>query len=151
MILVAAVRSAHWQDVARSDKRTRAFATKLISGSVEWLANFIRETSENDKRAARSRAIMTYCALVGAIIMARAVSDEQLSREILMTVAQLLKNPAPKAASRLLSQDSRANAKPSKGHLGAGARRPGPGRQPNGGGTLSGISKYLEGCRSGSS
>jgi TetR/AcrR family transcriptional regulator, transcriptional repressor for nem operon len=87
-------------DVARSDKRTRALATKLISESFEWLANFIRETSENDNCAARSRAIMTYCALVGAITMARAVSDEQLWREILMTVAQLLKNPAPKAALR---------------------------------------------------
>jgi TetR/AcrR family transcriptional repressor of nem operon len=37
---------------------------------------------------------MTYCAMVGAIGMARAVSDEELSREILKTVAQRLKNPA---------------------------------------------------------
>jgi TetR/AcrR family transcriptional repressor of nem operon len=37
---------------------------------------------------------LTYCALVGAIGMARAVSDEQLSREILKTAAQRLKNPA---------------------------------------------------------
>jgi TetR/AcrR family transcriptional repressor of nem operon len=36
----------------------------------------------------------TTCALVGAISMARAVSDEQLSREISKTVAQRLKNPA---------------------------------------------------------
>jgi len=36
---------------------------------------------------------MTYCATVGAISMARAVSDEQLSLEILKTVAQSLKNP----------------------------------------------------------
>jgi hypothetical protein len=34
---------------------------------------------------------MTYCAMVGAISMARAASDEQLSREILKTVAQRLK------------------------------------------------------------
>ena len=44
--------------------------------------------------AARSHAVLTYCALVGAIGVARAVSDEQLSREILRTVAELLKNPA---------------------------------------------------------
>jgi TetR/AcrR family transcriptional repressor of nem operon len=37
---------------------------------------------------------MTYCAMVGAISMARAVSDEQLSREILKTASQRLKNPA---------------------------------------------------------
>jgi TetR/AcrR family transcriptional repressor of nem operon len=37
---------------------------------------------------------MTYCAMVGAISMARAVSDKELAREILKTVAQRLKNPA---------------------------------------------------------
>jgi TetR/AcrR family transcriptional repressor of nem operon len=47
-----------------------------------------------DKRAARSRAILTFSALVGAMSLARAVSDEALSREILKTVADLLKNPA---------------------------------------------------------
>ena len=78
-------------DVARSDKRTRALATKLISERLEWLANSIRDTGEKDKGAARSRSIMTYCAVVGAITMARAVSDQELSREILKTVAQLLK------------------------------------------------------------
>jgi TetR/AcrR family transcriptional repressor of nem operon len=46
-----------------------------------------------DTGTARSQAVLTYCALVGAIGVARAVSDEQLSREILKTVAQLLKNP----------------------------------------------------------
>jgi TetR/AcrR family transcriptional repressor of nem operon len=46
-----------------------------------------------DKRAARSRAILTFSALVGAMSLARAVSDEELSREILRTVAELLKNP----------------------------------------------------------
>jgi TetR/AcrR family transcriptional repressor of nem operon len=47
-----------------------------------------------DKRAARSRAILTFSALVGAMSLARAVSDEDLSREILNTVADLLKHPA---------------------------------------------------------
>jgi hypothetical protein len=36
---------------------------------------------------------MTYCSMVGAISMARAVSDEELSREILKTAAQRLMNP----------------------------------------------------------
>jgi TetR/AcrR family transcriptional regulator, transcriptional repressor for nem operon len=49
---------------------------------------------EKDKSAARAQAVLTYCALVGAIGVARAVSDEQLSREILKTVAQLLKKPS---------------------------------------------------------
>jgi TetR/AcrR family transcriptional repressor of nem operon len=46
-----------------------------------------------DKRKARSRAILTFSALVGAMSLARAVSDQALSREILKTVADLLKNP----------------------------------------------------------
>src|SRR5258708_30191757 len=47
-----------------------------------------------DKRAARSRAILTFSALVGAMSLARAVSDESLSREIQNTVAELLKKSA---------------------------------------------------------
>jgi len=41
------------------------------------------------KRAARSRAILIFSALVGAMSLARAVSDETLSREILETVGEL--------------------------------------------------------------
>src|SRR5262249_6082077 len=78
-------------DVTRSDKRTRAIATRKIAERLATLENSIRETSREDKGASRSLAIMTWCALVGAITLARAVSDEQLSREIMKTVAQLLK------------------------------------------------------------
>jgi TetR/AcrR family transcriptional repressor of nem operon len=46
-----------------------------------------------NKRATRSRAILTFSALVGAMSLARAVSDEALSREILKTVADILKHP----------------------------------------------------------
>jgi len=47
-----------------------------------------------DQRTARSQAILTFSALVGAMSLARAVSDEALSREILNTVAELLKDSA---------------------------------------------------------
>ena len=47
-----------------------------------------------DRRAVRSRAILTFSALVGAMSLARAVSKEALSREILKTVADPLKYPA---------------------------------------------------------
>jgi TetR/AcrR family transcriptional regulator, transcriptional repressor for nem operon len=80
-------------DVARSDKQTRAVLTKQVSEYIERLANLIRDASSEDKSDARSRAVMSFCALVGAITVSRAVSDEQLSREILKTVAQLVKNP----------------------------------------------------------
>lgn len=64
-----------------------------MSEYIEWLADLIRDASGEDKGAARSRAVMSFGALVGAITVSRAVSDEQLSREILKTVTQLVKNP----------------------------------------------------------
>jgi TetR/AcrR family transcriptional repressor of nem operon len=81
-------------DIARSDKGTRALVTLQIRENIELVATLIRDTNEKHKATARSHAVLTYCALVGAIAVARAISDEQLSREILETVAQLLKNPA---------------------------------------------------------
>ena len=81
-------------DLARSDKHTKAVATRKIRDNIELLASLIRDTNKTDKDTARSRAVMAYCAMVGAISMARAVSDKELSREILKTVAQRLKNPA---------------------------------------------------------
>jgi TetR/AcrR family transcriptional repressor of nem operon len=80
-------------DLARSDKRTRAVTTRKIRDNIELLANLIRDSNKTDKDTSRSRAVMAYCAMVGAISMARAVSDKELSREILKTVAQRLKNP----------------------------------------------------------
>jgi TetR/AcrR family transcriptional repressor of nem operon len=86
-------------EIARSDKRTRAVVTRQIRENIELLATLIRDTNqkdqgEKDTSTLRSQAVLAYCALVGAMAVARAVSDEQLSRETLKTVAQLLKNPA---------------------------------------------------------
>jgi TetR/AcrR family transcriptional repressor of nem operon len=91
-------------DIARSDKQTRALVTGKIRDNIELIANLVRDTSQPDQRAKgkrqtdksviRAHAILTYCALVGSISVARAVADERLSQEILNTVAQLLKNPA---------------------------------------------------------
>jgi TetR/AcrR family transcriptional repressor of nem operon len=78
-------------DIARSDKRTRALVTQQIRDNIELLATLIHDANEKNKRGARSQAILTYCALVGAIGVARAVSDDQLSREILKTLAVRLK------------------------------------------------------------
>jgi TetR/AcrR family transcriptional repressor of nem operon len=78
-------------DIARSDKRTRALASKEIRDNLQLIAGLL---PGKDKRAARSRAILTCSALVGAMALARAESDEALSLEILNTVAGLLKNLA---------------------------------------------------------
>jgi TetR/AcrR family transcriptional repressor of nem operon len=79
-------------DLARSDKRTRALVSRKIRDNIELLTTLIRNTNEMDDGGARVQAVLTYCALVGAIGIARAVSDEQLSNEILKTVARRLKN-----------------------------------------------------------
>jgi TetR/AcrR family transcriptional repressor of nem operon len=79
-------------DLARSDRRTRALVSRKVRDNIELLATLIRNTNKTDSGSARAQAVLTYCALVGAIGMARAVSDDELSREILKTVAQRLKN-----------------------------------------------------------
>ena len=83
--------SALAPEIARSDKQTRALTSEQVRNDVELLVGSL---PGKDKRATRSRAILTFSALVGAMSLARAVSDEALSQEILKTVAILLKNPA---------------------------------------------------------
>src|SRR5438128_215299 len=83
--------SALAPEIARSDKRTRALTTEQVRNDIQLIAAL---RPAKDKRTARSRAILTFSALVGAMALARAVSDEALSREILKTVAELLKNLA---------------------------------------------------------
>jgi TetR/AcrR family transcriptional regulator, transcriptional repressor for nem operon len=78
-------------EIARSDKRTRALTSEQVRNDLELIVGLV---PAKDKRAAMSRAILTFSALVGAMSLARAVSDEVLSHEILKTVADLLKNPA---------------------------------------------------------
>lgn len=83
--------SALAPEIARSDKRTRALTSEQVRNDIQLIAAL---RPAKDKHAARSRAILTFSALVGAISLARAVSDEALSREILNTVAERLKDSA---------------------------------------------------------
>jgi TetR/AcrR family transcriptional regulator, transcriptional repressor for nem operon len=84
--------SALAPEIARGDKRTRALTSEQLRNDLELIARLF---PGKDKRAARSGAILTFSALVGAMALARAVLDESLSREILKTVAELLKNSSP--------------------------------------------------------
>jgi TetR/AcrR family transcriptional repressor of nem operon len=81
--------SALAPEIARSDKHTRALTTEQVRNDIQLVAGLI---PGRDAHAARSQAILTFSALVGAMSLARTVSDEALSREILRTVAELLKN-----------------------------------------------------------
>src|SRR5580692_8843691 len=83
--------SALAPEIARSDKRTRALTSEQVRADLELIVGLL---PGRDKRAAKSKAILTFSALVGAMSLARAVSDESLSREIQNTVAELLKKSA---------------------------------------------------------
>jgi TetR/AcrR family transcriptional repressor of nem operon len=83
--------SALAPEIARSGKRIRAVTSEQVRNDIQLIATLL---PGEDKRTARSQAILTFSALVGAMSLARAVSDEALSREILNTVAELLKNSA---------------------------------------------------------
>ena len=92
--------SALAPEIARSDKRTRSLTSEQVRSDVQLIATLLRG---RDKRAARSRAILMFSALVGAMSLARAVSDEALSREILETVREFLKNSAVNQSFRQAS------------------------------------------------
>ena len=78
-------------EIASSDRRTRALTSDQVKADLELIVGLLPGKGEH---AVRSRAILTFSALVGAMSLARAVSDEALSREILKTVADLLKHRA---------------------------------------------------------
>jgi TetR/AcrR family transcriptional regulator, transcriptional repressor for nem operon len=81
--------SALAAEIGRSDKRTRALTTEQVRNDIQLIAGLL---PDNDPHVARSQAILTFSALVGAMSLAPAASDEALSREILKTVAERLKN-----------------------------------------------------------
>jgi TetR/AcrR family transcriptional regulator, transcriptional repressor for nem operon len=79
--------SALTAEIARGDKRTREIASEQIGKNFQLIGSLL---PGKDRRAARSKAILTFSALVGAMSLSRAVSDEKLSREILESVAEEL-------------------------------------------------------------
>jgi TetR/AcrR family transcriptional repressor of nem operon len=75
-------------DVARSNDRARTAYSKQVDAYLELLATLI---AEDNQKARRLKAILALSTLVGAVSMARAVNDEQLSQEILKSAADELK------------------------------------------------------------
>lgn len=79
-------------DVARSNKRVRALATERIRSALELIAGL---QPGKDKESRRKQAALIFSALVGALALSRAVSDESFSNEILQSVRELLKSVGP--------------------------------------------------------
>jgi TetR/AcrR family transcriptional regulator, transcriptional repressor for nem operon len=78
-------------DVSRSNKHIRGMVTGQIRDALELIAALV---PVKNNESARKRAILGFSALVGAVALSRAVSDEALSSEILKSVSDLLK-PSP--------------------------------------------------------
>ncbi len=72
-------------EVARQSAPVRRAVTEGIQAMAEMLAQWMPGRS---KAAQREKALATYAAMVGALVLARAVDDAALSDEILQAVAK---------------------------------------------------------------
>jgi TetR/AcrR family transcriptional regulator, transcriptional repressor for nem operon len=73
--------------------RAGAAARKLYTGQVERNFRLLDQLlGAADSSAGRAEAILAYSAMTGAVGLARAVSDRNLSNEILITVRNYLKD-----------------------------------------------------------
>jgi TetR/AcrR family transcriptional regulator, transcriptional repressor for nem operon len=81
-------------DIARGSKQIRSLLTEKVKSSFELFASLLPP----DDSAARPKAILTVSALLGAIELARAVSDQSLSDQILKSTREALR--------QLVSDDS---------------------------------------------
>ncbi|NWA28606.1 TetR/AcrR family transcriptional regulator [Pseudomonas gingeri] len=68
---------------ARHSSPVRVAFTKGVRAAVKLLISLVPGESE---RAQRERALVTYASMVGALVLARAVDDDELSEEILRSV-----------------------------------------------------------------
>lgn len=75
-------------DLPRQSKKVRQVFTKRLEEGLEVLAGLVPEDAASPRPDV---AIQLFSAMVGGLILARAVDDESLSRRILDTVAKGLK------------------------------------------------------------
>ena len=74
-------------DVTRGSKSARALYTERVKRSLAFSSALLPSTQRGNKRG---RALLILSALLGAINLSRAVSDPDLSREILQGVGEEL-------------------------------------------------------------
>jgi TetR/AcrR family transcriptional regulator, transcriptional repressor for nem operon len=76
-------------DLSRQSKKVRGVFTKRLEEGLAALANLVPAKAPSRRRDV---AIQLYSAMVGAMILSRAVDDDLLSRRILETAAKALKS-----------------------------------------------------------
>jgi len=89
-------------DVARTGGPERGSYTRQVRVCLAVLADLI---DNPDRQAGEREAVLTLSALVGAISMARAVDDPELSEQILTNAAAALKERIPNQAGSRTRED----------------------------------------------
>jgi TetR/AcrR family transcriptional repressor of nem operon len=84
--------SALMNDISRAPEEARTLYTEEARRSLGRLSSMLAADNDSDRRA---EAILALSAMVGALGLARAVSDTDLSDEILMTVSETLIRDLP--------------------------------------------------------
>jgi len=77
-------------EAARHDSPLRAEFTKSVRSTVELLTQLVPRKS---KRAKRESALAIFASMVGAMVLARAVDDAELSDEVLRSVLKAITRP----------------------------------------------------------
>jgi len=70
-------------EAARHGSPVRRAFTRGVSSALDMLTPLVPGKSE---RAKRERALATYASMIGALVLARAVDDHELSEEVLQSV-----------------------------------------------------------------
>lgn len=83
-------------EVARLSPEVRSAVTSAVSAQVDKLASLIGP----GEAPARRQALAAYATMVGALVIARAVSDDSLSREVLAAALESISPETPALAQR---------------------------------------------------
>lgn len=78
-------------EAARQGPALRRALTEGVRAQIDWLAGLMPGRA---RAAKRERALASYAAMVGAMVLARAVEDPALSEEILQAAAASIAPPA---------------------------------------------------------
>jgi TetR/AcrR family transcriptional repressor of nem operon len=80
-------------EAARHDSPVRSAFTRGVRSALDMLTRLVPGKS---KRAKRERALATYASMIGALVLARAVDDPELSEEVLQSVlASIARTDSP--------------------------------------------------------
>jgi TetR/AcrR family transcriptional regulator, transcriptional repressor for nem operon len=94
-------------DIPRQPRAVRQAFTVAVKGAFDLMAGWMPDRAASSRR---QNAIAAFSAMVGALILARAVSDEALSREILAVSAKWVVDAAWPARRERDTQATRRRA-----------------------------------------